>query len=290
MNVIKEKNTKGFTLVELLVVISIIAILLSLLIPAMNKARAQARKTVCGNSLHQWGVALLAYGMEHNGNIPRTTHAQGTPWPSMVVVSKTNMYYNAGDFTTDAIGKYVAGYDKNTQKPPESVWFCPEASASYRKMLETTYVPQGYFHMTYDYFGQTKKWANAAVSPTPNLLIRDLADSLSGGRKLLMADHLIKVSYNATGDFVAGTWAYNHGLNGPAYFLKFDGATRKDLGDKVPPAFSGTNNLYTDGSVYWKRRTEFNLESLRRLRTTDGTTGWIWSGHSGGSWWLMTTY
>jgi prepilin-type N-terminal cleavage/methylation domain-containing protein len=284
----KQEKRKAFTLVELLVVISIIALMLAILMPALSKARAQARKVICGNQSHQWSIAIGAYSSENNGKIPRTSHAQGTPWPSMVVVSKKCLYYNAGDFTSDAIGRYVAGYDKDTKQPPESVWFCPEASAAYRKMLETSYVPQGYFHMTYDYFGQVKSWATPANSPTPNLLVRDLADNLSGGRKLLMTDQLTKVTLNSTnGSFKPGSWAYNHGLKGPSYFMNFIGVTQNDTGDKLPPAITGTQNLYTDGSVYWKPRAEFNLESLRRLKND---IGWIHSGSSGGSWWLKTTY
>jgi len=52
---------RGFTLIELLVVIGVISILMSILIPALSKARNQARAAVCLSNLHQWGVVVNMY-------------------------------------------------------------------------------------------------------------------------------------------------------------------------------------------------------------------------------------
>jgi prepilin-type N-terminal cleavage/methylation domain-containing protein/prepilin-type processing-associated H-X9-DG protein len=51
----------GFTLVELLIVVAIVAILVSLLLPAANAAREASRRAGCGNNLHQFGIALQNY-------------------------------------------------------------------------------------------------------------------------------------------------------------------------------------------------------------------------------------
>ena len=56
-----KKKTTGFTLVELLVVIAIIALLMAVLLPALNRARTQAKRIVCLNGLKQLVVAWMTY-------------------------------------------------------------------------------------------------------------------------------------------------------------------------------------------------------------------------------------
>lgn len=62
----------GFTLVELLVVISIVAVLIALLLPALGQARQSARTLVCQNQLRQLGVGMHTYSVDNENSIPKS--------------------------------------------------------------------------------------------------------------------------------------------------------------------------------------------------------------------------
>jgi len=69
---------RGFTLIELLVVIAVIAVLISMLLPALQNARAQAKKVVCAVQLKQVGAIWLSYADDYNDALPPSPN--GTNW------------------------------------------------------------------------------------------------------------------------------------------------------------------------------------------------------------------
>jgi prepilin-type N-terminal cleavage/methylation domain-containing protein/prepilin-type processing-associated H-X9-DG protein len=64
------RRSRGFTLVELLVVISIIALLIAILLPSLKRARDQAKDTVCRSNLHQLGLTVEYYLHDSGGRLP----------------------------------------------------------------------------------------------------------------------------------------------------------------------------------------------------------------------------
>jgi len=72
-----EGSRKAFTLIELLVVIAVIALLMSIMMPALDKAKRQARAAVCLSNLRQLGVACKMYTLNNNGQMP---HLRDFDW------------------------------------------------------------------------------------------------------------------------------------------------------------------------------------------------------------------
>src|SRR4051812_39144710 len=74
-----DRKRKAFTLVELLVVIGIIAVLVGILLPALNKARSSAQKIKCAAQLRNLGQAFVLYANANKGKLPQ--HKQdGMAW------------------------------------------------------------------------------------------------------------------------------------------------------------------------------------------------------------------
>jgi prepilin-type N-terminal cleavage/methylation domain-containing protein/prepilin-type processing-associated H-X9-DG protein len=111
----------GFTLVELLVVIGIIATLISILLPAMNKAREQAKRTQCASNIRQLGMALIMAAQDNHqvfpdvGNYP--VPKKGGPWDN----TGPKVFYPQVQLIHPAARDFLV----KEYQMPRNIFFCP---------------------------------------------------------------------------------------------------------------------------------------------------------------------
>jgi prepilin-type N-terminal cleavage/methylation domain-containing protein len=125
-----QTRKRGFTLIELLVVIAIIAVLIALLLPAVQNAREAARRISCKSNLKQLGIALHSYHETHRafppgyiaGGPDPTDHSNYFGWASMLLpyVDQQTLYSKL-DFNVDIDEGVNAGLVRTTL----AIFRCP---------------------------------------------------------------------------------------------------------------------------------------------------------------------
>ena len=250
----------AFTLIELLVVISIIALLMALLLPAMGMSREIARRAVCMNNLHTWGLGMNVYAGDHQGKY--------VPQP---------LDYNGGSLSMRGwVAEYLENYSPGLYLEG---MFCPNL----RSIREADYLQPWTAYQYGDdadrYFITYTDMFYLANRRKGEYTLSDPINSPIGphdpGNWLLASD----VNYG-TLDAPGGrmievrTSGHVRGGGGLEHFTDTNGS--KGGGD-APAIPEGGNQLYNDGHVEWVDALEMRAES-----TASGNDYWrvmIWRNH-----------
>lgn len=284
---------RAFTLVELLVVISIIALLISILLPSLKKARLQAKLTTCGSQLHDIGVSLTSYAVDFGRLPPQNT--LGAPPPTTQPRSERT----APGFWTytvhQTLAQYLGGMRETDNRATEidpitgkvartkthEVFYCPFApdtslidtstGENMADVLSGTF-PDGtstghgvqntedvYLHISYVYYGALDECANDPAKPRSALRETTTSD-VPRWRKFYAkkepegARILMADSISLWSGPTPAQWRINHGLK----WGDSGGASRVDFRPPTPDKFLGANELFGDAHVERKGARQIN--------------------------------
>jgi len=235
----------GFTLIELLVTIAIIAILASLLLPALATARERSRRICCASNLRQLTLAVTAYSNDNNSAIPRTgIDAVGAePAPEVTYVSNMNYFSYAQMKPYVSYGPIYANASEVPANPTtpivRGIWVCPSNPTHCPPHEPVEWRNYDYMTSWYSYFGRFDLWGANAQSH-PDFMTQKTLEA----KRILMTD-LFWLWYNQY-------WGYNHGSHGPAFHGAFlyGGVGGMD-GNVSASLCTGLNQAYGDGHVRW---------------------------------------